>query len=199
MFSFSPPSRTLFSSRALLLLVSVLTSLTNLVSGCRHYRSVPPAYISVPPKTNKLLQFSYPKPLCAAATKLYSGCVLRAADTAQTSPASRQPRVIFKMQRCSAHLSVSWSRAKLLLSEHLCADRSLLCSNYIDCDASDSLFYGQTPPHITWELFWTMTMLINLKIWRLDDEQRSGNKKGIAVWVHNISRPILTLPQLTVS
>lgn len=136
--------------------------------------------------------------LCFCTTNLYSNSMLQTADTVSFAPLLHPPRTVFKMQWCSAHLSVCWSGAKLLLSERLCVDCSILCYNYINCDANDSLFYGQSP-HVTWELFWT-TMLINFKNLTTRRWAKKLNKKGnIAVWVHNISRPILTLPQLTVS
>lgn len=37
-----------------------------------------------------------------------------------SSPPPLSPRIVFKIQWCSAHLSVCWSGAKLLLSERLC-------------------------------------------------------------------------------
>lgn len=50
----------------------------------------------------------------------------------------------------------------------------LLCYNYINCDASDSLFYGQSPRHCR-------TLLDGdadeLQLWRAEDERRSWLKR----------------------
>lgn len=98
---------------------------------------------------------------------------------------------------CCAHLAVV-QVPKLLRSKCLCVDRSILCYSFIDCDGNDPLFYGQSP-RVTWELFWSM-MLIDLTNVMTGRQAKKMNKKGnIAVWVHSISTPILTLPQLTVS
>lgn len=56
------------------------------------------------------------------------------------------------------------------------ADRSFLRYDSINCDANDSLFYGQSP-HVTGELFWTMT-LINLKTLTSRRWAKTSNKKG---------------------
>lgn len=83
------------------------------------------------------------------------------------------PEVVFKTS-CPC-VCLFGQVPKLLLSEHLCVDCSILCSSYIDRDARDSLFYGQSP-RVTWELFWTM-MLINSNVWRMEDEWWSGIKR----------------------
>lgn len=73
-----------------------------------------------------------------------------------------------------AHLSVCWSDAKLLLS--LRVHCSNLCYKYINRDANDSLFYGQSPPCHSRTLF-GLGCWLTFRIWQLEDEQRSWLKR----------------------